>query len=111
MVLHEKLSWLLFTVPKELEDLARGWAKPPPSAAFFLRVPVEYASLHAAVCFSTFTLELWLKHHLAIGSRAIYLCMSPLRRPDLRLIQLAVNWRRLVSDCDYGRAGFARGNR
>ncbi|KAF9454533.1 hypothetical protein P691DRAFT_309862 [Macrolepiota fuliginosa MF-IS2] len=32
----------------ELEDLARGWAKPPPDAAFFLRVPVEYASLHAA---------------------------------------------------------------
>ncbi|EPQ58016.1 hypothetical protein GLOTRDRAFT_56560 [Gloeophyllum trabeum ATCC 11539] len=32
----------------DLEALARDWAKPPPDAIFSLRVPVEYASLHAA---------------------------------------------------------------
>ncbi|KIM87141.1 hypothetical protein PILCRDRAFT_299674 [Piloderma croceum F 1598] len=32
----------------ELEAVARDWVKPPPAAAFSLRVPVEYASLHAA---------------------------------------------------------------
>jgi hypothetical protein len=34
---------------QELEGVARDWVKPPPAAAFSLRVPVEYASLHAAV--------------------------------------------------------------
>jgi len=33
---------------EELEGLAREWVKPPPDASFSLRVPVEYASLHAA---------------------------------------------------------------
>lgn len=28
---------------------ARDWTKPPPDAMFNLRVPVEYASIHAAV--------------------------------------------------------------
>ncbi|KAF9265414.1 hypothetical protein L218DRAFT_956998 [Marasmius fiardii PR-910] len=32
----------------ELEEAARSWARPPPDAAFTLRVPVEYASIHAA---------------------------------------------------------------
>lgn len=32
----------------ELDALARDWTKPPPDAIFTLRVPVEYASLHAA---------------------------------------------------------------
>ncbi|KAK7054844.1 hypothetical protein VNI00_003307 [Paramarasmius palmivorus] len=32
----------------ELEAVARNWAKPPPDAVFTLRVPVEYASIHAA---------------------------------------------------------------
>jgi len=30
--------------------VAQNWAKPPPDAMFNLRVPVEYASIHAAVC-------------------------------------------------------------
>lgn len=34
---------------QELEAVARDWTKPPPDAQFSLRVPVEYASLHAAV--------------------------------------------------------------
>lgn len=34
---------------QELEAVARDWTKPPPDAIFGLRVPVEYASLHAAV--------------------------------------------------------------
>jgi hypothetical protein len=34
---------------QELEALARDWAKPGPKASFSLRVPVEYASLAAAV--------------------------------------------------------------
>ena len=29
--------------------MARDWTKPPPDALFTMRVPVEYASLHAAV--------------------------------------------------------------
>ncbi|KAJ7581438.1 hypothetical protein C8J56DRAFT_960051 [Mycena floridula] len=32
----------------ELESVARDWTKPPPEAMFTLRIPVEYASLHAA---------------------------------------------------------------
>ncbi|KAF8636727.1 hypothetical protein AX17_003530 [Amanita inopinata Kibby_2008] len=32
----------------ELDAIARDWTKPPPDALFTLRVPVEYASLHAA---------------------------------------------------------------
>lgn len=32
----------------ELDAVARDWTKPPPEAVFSLRVPVEYASLHAA---------------------------------------------------------------
>ncbi|PFH54311.1 hypothetical protein AMATHDRAFT_580 [Amanita thiersii Skay4041] len=32
----------------ELDAIAREWTKPPPDALFTLRVPVEYASLHAA---------------------------------------------------------------
>ncbi|KAF5381086.1 hypothetical protein D9615_003990 [Tricholomella constricta] len=32
----------------ELEAVARDWTKPPPDAPFTLRIPVEYASLHAA---------------------------------------------------------------
>ncbi|CCM02412.1 uncharacterized protein FIBRA_04510 [Fibroporia radiculosa] len=32
----------------ELDAQARDWIKPPPDAIFSLRVPVEYASLHAA---------------------------------------------------------------
>ncbi|KAJ3999122.1 hypothetical protein F5050DRAFT_1797993 [Lentinula boryana] len=39
-------SWLLFR--PELEQAARDWARPPPDAVFSLRVPVEYASIHAA---------------------------------------------------------------
>ncbi|EDR06699.1 uncharacterized protein LACBIDRAFT_328618 [Laccaria bicolor S238N-H82] len=31
----------------ELDAIARDWIKPPPEAVFSLRVPVEYASLHA----------------------------------------------------------------
>jgi len=31
-----------------LEAVAKDWTKPPPEAIFSLRVPVEYASLHAA---------------------------------------------------------------
>ena len=34
--------------------MARDWTKPPPDALFTMRVPVEYASLHAAVCESLF---------------------------------------------------------
>jgi hypothetical protein len=32
----------------ELEAIARDWTRPPPEASFSLRVPVEFASLHAA---------------------------------------------------------------
>lgn len=32
----------------ELESLVRDWIKPPPDAIFSLRVPVEFASLHAS---------------------------------------------------------------
>ncbi|KAH8833650.1 hypothetical protein DL96DRAFT_1577846 [Flagelloscypha sp. PMI_526] len=32
----------------DLENVARDWTKPPPDAQFGLRVPVEFASLHAA---------------------------------------------------------------
>ncbi|KAH7910180.1 hypothetical protein BJ138DRAFT_1153526 [Hygrophoropsis aurantiaca] len=32
----------------ELEAVARDWTKPPPDAMFSLRVPVEFASLHAS---------------------------------------------------------------
>lgn len=32
----------------DLDALARDWIKPPPDALFTLRVPVEFASLHAA---------------------------------------------------------------
>ncbi|KAF8625809.1 hypothetical protein AX15_005196 [Amanita polypyramis BW_CC] len=32
----------------ELDAIAREWTKPPPDALFTLRVPIEYASLHAA---------------------------------------------------------------
>ncbi|KAL1728757.1 hypothetical protein EV714DRAFT_285517 [Schizophyllum commune] len=32
----------------ELEAVARDWTKPPPDAIFGMRVPVEYASIHAA---------------------------------------------------------------
>jgi hypothetical protein len=35
--------------PQELDAIARDWTKPPPDALFTLRVPIEYASLHAAV--------------------------------------------------------------
>ncbi|KAG2157169.1 hypothetical protein DEU56DRAFT_921120 [Suillus clintonianus] len=37
------------TVRVELEAVARDWTKPPPDAMFGLRVPVEYASLHASL--------------------------------------------------------------
>ncbi|KAH0583829.1 hypothetical protein H2248_009428 [Termitomyces sp. 'cryptogamus'] len=33
---------------QELEAAARDWTKPPPDAPFTLRVPVEFASIHAA---------------------------------------------------------------
>ncbi|KAJ8482107.1 hypothetical protein ONZ45_g15069 [Pleurotus djamor] len=36
------------TIRMELEAVARDWARPPPDAVFNLRIPVEYASLHAA---------------------------------------------------------------
>lgn len=32
----------------ELEAVAREWTKPPPDVPFSLRIPVEYASIHAA---------------------------------------------------------------
>ena len=35
--------------PQELEAVARDWTKPPPDAIFSLRVPTEFASLHASV--------------------------------------------------------------
>lgn len=34
---------------QELEVVARDWTKPPPEAIFSLRVPTEFASLHASV--------------------------------------------------------------
>ncbi|PCH38018.1 hypothetical protein WOLCODRAFT_87775 [Wolfiporia cocos MD-104 SS10] len=37
----------------ELEASARDWIKPPPDAVFALRVPIEYASIHAARLVST----------------------------------------------------------
>lgn len=39
---------MLPTTYIELDALARDWTKPPPDAIFTMRVPVEYASLHAA---------------------------------------------------------------
>ncbi|KAI0690567.1 hypothetical protein BC835DRAFT_1407485 [Cytidiella melzeri] len=36
------------TIRMELEAVCRDWIKPPPDAEFGLRVPVEYASLHAS---------------------------------------------------------------
>ncbi|TRM62470.1 hypothetical protein BD626DRAFT_548391 [Schizophyllum amplum] len=36
------------TIRMELEAVARDWTKPPPDAIFGMRVPVEYASIHAA---------------------------------------------------------------
>ena len=36
-------------VYQELDAVARDWIKPPPEAIFSLRVPVEHASLQAAV--------------------------------------------------------------
>ncbi|KAH0827161.1 hypothetical protein J3R83DRAFT_4852 [Lanmaoa asiatica] len=36
------------TVRVELEAVARDWTKPPPDAIFSLRVPTEFASLHAS---------------------------------------------------------------
>ncbi|KAI0818783.1 hypothetical protein BC629DRAFT_1464136 [Irpex lacteus] len=39
---------MLPTTFAELEAVCRDWIKPPPDAEFGLRVPVEYASLHAS---------------------------------------------------------------
>lgn len=40
---------LLIHSRQELEAVARDWTKPPPDAIFSLRVPTEFASLHASV--------------------------------------------------------------
>jgi hypothetical protein len=53
-VYGQKVSRLIFSAFviigfQELDGLARDWIKPPPDAIFTLRVPVEFASLHAAV--------------------------------------------------------------
>lgn len=37
------------SLPQELEVVARDWTKPPPDAIFSLRIPTEFASLHASV--------------------------------------------------------------
>lgn len=64
---------------QELEAVARDWTKPPPDAVFGLRVPVEYASLHAAVrsgdCSHTPRL---LTDPTATGSWTLHLCMIDL---------------------------------
>ncbi|KAG6866950.1 hypothetical protein C0991_003866 [Blastosporella zonata] len=38
-----------FLAPQELEKAAREWTKPPPDIPFTLRIPVEFASIHAAL--------------------------------------------------------------
>lgn len=48
--LPRALYFILDLLPfQELDAIARDWTKPPPDALFTLRVPIEYASLHAAV--------------------------------------------------------------
>jgi hypothetical protein len=47
-------SYTLYILFQEVFLIAQDWAKPPPDATFNLRVPVEYASIHAAVSFHLF---------------------------------------------------------
>ena len=53
--------------------MARDWIKPPPDTRIGLRVPIEYASLHAAVRSASYTPEIvssirrtsdWLRAHI-----------------------------------------------
>ena len=71
--------------------MARDWTKPPPDALFTMRVPVEYASLHAAVCESfvaTFRIltpySVWCQGHTSMFVN-VYL---PSGRSSLNFSQL-----------------------
>ena len=50
-------DYIMLIYFQDLEAVARDWTKPPPDAQFTLRVPVEYASIHAAV--SAFATMIW----------------------------------------------------
>lgn len=69
---------------QELDAVARDWIKPPPDVMFSLRVPVEYASLHAAVSIHPIpSLVPLLKSALATSSRAIHICETQACRATL----------------------------
>jgi hypothetical protein len=61
---------------QELDGLARDWTKPPPDAIFTLRVPVEFASLHAAVSLSSnhSSMRYITLSYSEIGGGSLHLC-------------------------------------
>ena len=70
---------------QELDAVARDWTKPPPDAIFGLRVPVEYASIHAAVS-PSFVFVLVHPDRMsssATGRRSLHLCTIPVRARSL----------------------------
>jgi hypothetical protein len=57
--------------------VAHDWTKPPPDAVFNLRIPVEYASLQAAVSYAYPCSEYEVEglYSTEIGGWALHLCM------------------------------------
>jgi hypothetical protein len=80
-----RLVALVLITVQELDAVARDWTKPPPDAVFGLRVPVEYASIHAAVS-PPFVFVLVHPDSMsspATGRRSLHLCMIPDRARSL----------------------------
>lgn len=65
----------IYRIFQELIHIAQEWTKPGPSGLFNLRVPVEYASIHAAVRYFLPLSQVFLTYlFLAIGRWPIHLC-------------------------------------
>ena len=57
--------------------VAQDWTKPPPDAVFNLRIPVDYASIQAAVSSASPSSEYEVKglRSTEIGCWTLHLCM------------------------------------
>lgn len=92
--------------------MARDWTKPPPDAIFTLRVPVEYASLHAAVCSIPFTrVEMLTPPSVWYQGRTSMFVNIAFSSGISGLHYFAAHERRFFSNCHHGGSGFASRDR
>ena len=81
--------------------VAQDWTKPPPDAVFNLRIPVDYASIQAAVSSAYPSPEYKVEglYSTEIGGRTLHLCMYAFSYHSNSVFSIStVDWGRFLSN-------------